>query len=360
MGERNILEILKKRPVLGDGSYVVTLERRGYVTAGHWTPEAVLDHPEAVAQLHREFQRAGADVLQAFTFYSADGKLRSLGKTVTTEALNQKACDIVWDVVGPGSTLVCGSISPTPSFLNGEPDDVIRGEFKKQCDILVKNKADFLLAEFIGHIREAELAIEVMKTYNLPVACTLKIGPTGDWNDISVGDCAVRMARAGADIVGVNCNFDPNTSIKTLKLMKQRLDEEGMDVFLMAQPLGFHFPEMENDKDGYINHRSCPFSLEHRLISRWDAAKFAREAFELGVRYIGGCCGFEPYHIRQIAEELAAERGFLAPGVECCPPNCEGLKFSQFDSNVSRASNQYWMKLTEDLAKQREATLAPK
>lgn len=54
MGERNILEILKKRPVIGDGSYVVTLERRGYVTAGHWTPEAVFDHPEAGELAHKE------------------------------------------------------------------------------------------------------------------------------------------------------------------------------------------------------------------------------------------------------------------------------------------------------------------
>ena len=54
--------------------------------------------------------------------------------------------------------------------------------------------------------------------------------------------------------------------------------------------------------------------MEPRQITRWEAAKFAREAFELGVRVIGGCCGFESHHIRAIAEELAQERGRLPVG----------------------------------------------
>ena len=56
--------------------------------------------------------------------------------------------------------------------------------------------------------------------------------------------------------------------------------------------------------------------LEPRVATRWDIQKYAREAYNLGVRYIGGCCGFEPYHIRAIAEELAPERGFLPPASE--------------------------------------------
>jgi len=53
--------------------------------------------------------------------------------------------------------------------------------------------------------------------------------------------------------------------------------------------------------------------LEPRLFTRWDAHKYARQACDLGVRYIGGCCGFEPYHIRAVAEELAPERGDVPP-----------------------------------------------
>lgn len=56
--------------------------------------------------------------------------------------------------------------------------------------------------------------------------------------------------------------------------------------------------------------------LEPRVLTRWDVQKYAREAYNLGIRYIGGCCGFEPYHIRAIAEELAPERGFLPEASE--------------------------------------------
>ena len=50
-------------------------------------------------------------------------------------------------------------------------------------------------------------------------------------------------------------------------------------------------------------------AMEPRQITRWEAARFARSAYELGVRVIGGCCGFESHHVRAMAEELQAERG---------------------------------------------------
>ena len=53
--------------------------------------------------------------------------------------------------------------------------------------------------------------------------------------------------------------------------------------------------------------------MEPRQITRWEAARFARAAYDLGIRYIGGCCGFEPYHIRAMAEELTKERNGKLP-----------------------------------------------
>ena len=53
--------------------------------------------------------------------------------------------------------------------------------------------------------------------------------------------------------------------------------------------------------------------MEPRQITRWEAARYAREAYNLGIRYIGGCCGFEPYHIRAMAEELSLERNGRLP-----------------------------------------------
>ena len=53
--------------------------------------------------------------------------------------------------------------------------------------------------------------------------------------------------------------------------------------------------------------------MEPRHMTRWDAAKYARQAYDMGIRYIGGCCGFEAYHIRAMAEELTMERGGKLP-----------------------------------------------
>lgn len=61
---------------------------------------------------------------------------------------------------------------------------------------------------------------------------------------------------------------------------------------------------------------NLPSGLEPRILSRWDMHKYAREAFNAGIHFIGGCCGFEPYHIRAVAEELAVERGVLPAASE--------------------------------------------
>lgn len=63
--------------VIGDGGFLYCMERRGYVKAGAWTPEATVEHPEAVRQLHSEFLRAGANVMQTFTFYASKDKLEN-------------------------------------------------------------------------------------------------------------------------------------------------------------------------------------------------------------------------------------------------------------------------------------------
>ena len=75
-----ILQYLKDDVVLGDGGSLFELERRGYVSAGPFTPEACIEHPEAVKQLQTDFARAGAQVLQALTYYAHEEKLKESGK----------------------------------------------------------------------------------------------------------------------------------------------------------------------------------------------------------------------------------------------------------------------------------------
>ena len=72
--KKGILERLQDGPVLGDGGYLLELEKRGWVRAGPFTPEVALNNPEALRQLHIEFREAGAEVLQALTFYASRDK----------------------------------------------------------------------------------------------------------------------------------------------------------------------------------------------------------------------------------------------------------------------------------------------
>ncbi|CAH1241571.1 BHMT [Branchiostoma lanceolatum] len=345
--KKGLLERLREGPVVGDGSYVFTLERRGYVLAGPWTPEVVIDHPEAVKSLHREYLHAGADVLQASTFYSSDDKLtmpgHEAGRTITCKELNDKACTILKEVVGDADVLLCGAMSPTPSYLDGKGKQAVQQEYAKQMQAFIDHDLDFLLAEFLGHVEEAEWAIELMKTKGKPVACTLRIGPKGDCAKVPPGECAVRMADAGADVIGLNCLFDPNTSLKTMELMKTELDKRGLSPYLMMQPLGFHCPEVENEDEGYQMLPECPFALEPRQLTRFEAHAFARSAYDLGVRYIGGCCGFEPHHIRAISEELSQERGGkLGEASKKHVPWGGALKDSMLEPNRNKASRQHW------------------
>uniref|UniRef100_H2YDK6 Hcy-binding domain-containing protein n=1 Tax=Ciona savignyi TaxID=51511 RepID=H2YDK6_CIOSA len=349
---KGLLELLVEGPVVGDGSMCMTLEKRGYCRAGPWTPEAVLLYPDAVKQLLREYMRAGADVLQTPCYASSDGRLKrgNINYTVRhkfhTSEINEAACKIAHEVALEGNALVCGGITPVLSYLHKKGDLVIRAEFTDQLEIFIQRRdtVDFILAEFFGHVEELEICIDVMKRSKMPIACTMRIGPLGDLNGVSVKECAVRMARTGADLIGLNCMFDLNTTLKTIKRMKKALDDEGLETPLMCQPLGFMCPEVENSLYGYARLSEDPFALEPRQVTRFEVHAFARAAYDLGVRYIGGCCGMEPHHIRAIAQELSAERGRNPPVQDMCPP-CEWLKKSNITTTQKKTNLEFWMNL---------------
>jgi len=347
MAKRGILERLAAGPVIGDGGFVFELEKRGYVKAGPWTPEASVENPEAVRQLHREFLRAGADVMQAFTFYASEDKLinrgNQAGKKIGVEAINREACKIAKEVAAEGDALVLGGICQCPTYLSGMSKEEVQGEFRKQIKVFVEEKLDFLLCEYFEHIEEMEWAIEECKKTKLPVAASMCIGPDGDMHGVSTAECAIRMARAGADIVGMNCHFDPFVSLECIRKMKAGLDAAGLHPYLFIQPLAYYTPDAL--RQGFIDLPEFPFALEPRICTRFDMHKFARESYDLGIRYIGGCCGFQPYHIRACAEELAEERGQLPEASDKHIPWAGGLKMHTKPWVRARASRDYWEKL---------------
>uniref|UniRef100_UPI003AB02E2E betaine--homocysteine S-methyltransferase 1-like isoform X1 n=1 Tax=Centroberyx gerrardi TaxID=166262 RepID=UPI003AB02E2E len=344
--KKNILQRLDAGEiVIGDGGFVFALEKRGYVKAGPWTPEAAAEHREAVRQLHREFLRAGSNVMQTFTFYASDDKLENRGNAqrFTGQQINQAACDLAREVANEGDAMVAGGVSQTPTYLSCKSENEVKAIFKKQTDVFVQKNVDFLIAEYFEHVEEAEWAVQVLKTTNKPVAATLCIGPEGDLNGVSPGDCAVRLVKAGAQIVGVNCHFDPMTCVKTVKMMKEGVEKARLKAHFMIQPLAYHTPDCNSQ--GFIDLPEFPFSLEPRMLTRWDMQRYAREAYNAGIRYIGGCCGFEPYHIRALSEELAPERGFLPAASEKHGNWGNGLEMHTKPWVRARARRDYWEEL---------------
>ena len=118
---KGILERLSEGVVLGDGGYLLELERRGYVQAGPFVPEASLTHPEALAELHREFLRAGAEVLQTLTFYASEDKLATVGLEGRVDDMNRAAVRIAAGRgEAEGDVLVAGNLSCTWAY---DPED---------------------------------------------------------------------------------------------------------------------------------------------------------------------------------------------------------------------------------------------
>ncbi|XP_042241260.1 betaine--homocysteine S-methyltransferase 1-like isoform X1 [Homarus americanus] len=342
--KKGLLERLREGPVIGDGGYVIELEKRGYVTAGLWTPEATVEHPEAVRQLHREFLRSGSDVIQSFSFFASGDRISDTKNKFTGEAINQAACNLAVEVAREGDALVCGGVCQTPAYRKGATKNETRTLFRNQMQVLVDNRADFLLCEYFQFVEEIELAIEVAKTFGLPVAASMCIGEKGSHDDVSLGQCAVRMARAGADVVGLNCHHAPMTVVENIKTMKKALQEAGLEPFLLTQPCGYHVDEAE--KMGYLEIPEYPLAMEPRTITRWDCHRYARAAYDAGVRYLGGCCGFQPYHIRALAEELLPERGGRrAPAMDKHYPWGGGQVHSFFTMIRRRSTRDYWENL---------------
>ena len=113
MKKQGLLERLAAGPVICAEGYLFELERRGYLQAGAYVPEVVLDFPEQVENLHRDFLRAGSDVIEAFTYYAHREKLRLIGRENDLEPMNRQALAIAKKVAAEGDALVAGNICNT-------------------------------------------------------------------------------------------------------------------------------------------------------------------------------------------------------------------------------------------------------
>jgi len=116
-----LLDRLAAGPVICAEGYVFEFERRGYLQAGAFVPEVVLEEPDMVAGLHREYVHAGSDVVEAFTYYAHREKLAMIGREGDLELLNRQALRIAKEVGAEHDSLVAGNICNTNVYDPDEP-----------------------------------------------------------------------------------------------------------------------------------------------------------------------------------------------------------------------------------------------
>jgi betaine-homocysteine S-methyltransferase len=309
--------------VLGAEGYVFELERRGYIKAGPYVPEVILDEPDALRQLHREFLRAGSDVMVALTYYAHRDKLADVGRAGDLEQMNRQAVRIANEIAAEGGALVAGNICNTWSFDPADPHRsgaVVRAQYEEQLAWAVEEGIDFVIAETYDHLGEALIGLDVCKQLGLPVMITFaSVQPMTTYDGHPYVEACRILAGEGATLVGLNCSRGPETMLPLLEEIRA-----AVDVGVAAQPVPYRtsaampaFESLESD-DG---QRMFPLQLEPFQCTRFEMADFARRARDIGVDYIGICCGGGPHHVRAMAETLGREppAGRYSPALELHP-----------------------------------------
>jgi len=319
MAGQGIEQRLGQGTVLGAEGYVFELERRGYIKAGPFVPEVVLDFPDAVRELHREFLRAGADVMVALTYYAHREKLRDVGREGDLEAMNRQAVRIARSVAAEGGALVAGNVCNTWAY---DPDDpstfaTVRAMYAEQLGWAAQEGVDFVISETNDYLGEALIALEVIQELRLPAMVTMApTQPELTRDGYEYADACRILAAEGAAIVGLNCDRGPRTMLPLIARIR-----ETVECAVAIQPVPYRTdaiaPTMETlrSPDG---ERAFPVALDSFTCTRFDMAQFAAQARDLGVNYVGICCGAGPHHVRGLERQILDQAACQPPRTVCC------------------------------------------
>ena len=290
-----LASLLTERPwLLADGATGSNLFERGLQSGD--APELWnSDHPERVAQLHRAFVEAGADIILTNTFGGTRHRLKLHKAEDRVAELNEKAAHIARaeaDLSGR-TVLVAGSMGPTGEIL--EPLgplslDAAREAFAEQARALARGGADLIWIETMSSVEETEAAVAGARTTGLPVVATLSFDTNGrTMMGITPSELAGLHRKHDLAACGSNCGTGPSELVACIVNLATASDPAA----ILVAKANCGIPQF---RDGEIRFNGTPELM----------AQYACLSLDAGARIIGGCCGTTPEHLRVMRDALEA------------------------------------------------------
>ena len=253
--------------------------------------ELCLKQPKLVQEVHAEYVRAGAEILETNTFGANPLKLASYGLADETERINRTAAELARAAAG-GKTSVVGAIGPLGIRIEPfGPTSRAEAEaaFARQVRGLLAGGVDGFILETFSDLDEIHAGLRAVRAAcDLPVVCQMTIGTDGlTYYGTDPEAFAKQLAAWGADVIGVNCSVGPAGVLDAVERMGKATDRP-----ISGQP-NAGLPKDVGDRKIY-------------LASPEYMASYARRMIEAGARFVGGCCGSTPEHIKKIRDYVAS------------------------------------------------------
>ncbi|XP_072036076.1 betaine--homocysteine S-methyltransferase 1-like [Amphiura filiformis] len=324
--------------------YLFQFERRGYLKAGAFVPEIVLEHPQLLRQQYEEYVHAGSDVVLAFTYYAHRAKLEIIDREKDIEKLNRTALTIAREVANDTGKLMAGNICNTTLYNPQDPEwkQRVALMFKEQIEWAVDAGADFIIGETFGAYEEASLALECIKKYGKGLPAVVNIAyhramvnnSPATFDNVELVEALRRLETEGADVVGLNCALGPDTMLPLIVKLK-----EAIKIPIAVIPVAYRTTEKEPNFQALTDPRTgkklFPLNLDCMFCTRDDMYEFGQRCKEMGLQFVGICCGNSAHLTRSLAESL----GKSPPASRYSPNMDQHYALGKLDTNAYNVSH---------------------
>ncbi|HVF89727.1 MAG TPA: bifunctional homocysteine S-methyltransferase/methylenetetrahydrofolate reductase [Blastocatellia bacterium] len=277
-----------------DGAMGTMLYSRG-VYINRCYDELNLTSGDLVLAIHRDYIKAGADIIETNTYGANRVKLAGYGLEDKARAINETGARLAREAAGD-RTFVAGAIGPLGIRIEpygATSSEEARAIFREQAEALLEGGVDLFIFETFSDLAEIHEALMAVRSLcDLPVVAQMTIQNDGNTTyGTSPEIFTKRLDDWGADVIGLNCSIGPHTMLGAIESMRQVTRRK-----LSAQPNG----GLPRQVDGRMFYMASPEYM----------AKYAKRLIQAGAKFVGGCCGTMPEHIKQISNAVAA----LSPG----------------------------------------------